>query len=105
MMMRSWIQRITIPFALSEVSPALAWQGVEQETVITMCALCLERYRRANASWTFMLRYLSTNVVGGLHDSRLPNATWYQLSPHSCPPSPRPPIPVSPYLRVSKQGG
>jgi hypothetical protein len=27
----------------------------------------------------FMLRYLSTNVVGGLRDSRLLNATWYEL--------------------------
>jgi hypothetical protein len=38
----------------------------------------------ANISRAFMLRYLSTNVVGGLHDSRLLNATWFLApSPYS----------------------
>ena len=32
------------PFALSEVSLAFAWQGVKQETVLTMCVLFLESY-------------------------------------------------------------
>jgi hypothetical protein len=39
------------PFALSEVSPALAWQGVDQEAVLTMCALFLERYRRVKRTF------------------------------------------------------
>jgi hypothetical protein len=39
-------QRVGFPFVVSEVSPALAWQSVRQETVPTMWVLFLERYRR-----------------------------------------------------------
>jgi hypothetical protein len=39
------------PFGPSGASPAFAWQGVKQETVLTMCILLLERYRRVKRTF------------------------------------------------------